>query len=95
MPLSRALPDGTNYHLVLAATRPRLSDGMRRLNGDYARRFNKRHGRRGHLFDERFSSFAVEDERHLEAAIHYVLQNPVRAGLCDEARDWTWAAAAA
>ena len=85
---------GTHYHLVLATTRTSLSDGMRRLNGDYARRFNKRHGRRGHLFDERFSSFAVEDERHLEAAIHYVLQNPVRAGLCDEARDWAWAAAA-
>jgi REP element-mobilizing transposase RayT len=85
---------GTHYHLVLAATRASLSDGMRRLNGDYARRFNKRHGRRGHLFDERFSSFAVEDERHLEAAIEYVLQNPVRAGLCEDARDWQWSAAA-
>ena len=82
----------THYHLVLASTCASLSDGMRRLNGDYARRFNKRHGRRGHLFDERFSSFAVEDEQHLEAAIEYVLQNPVRAGLCLEARDWEWSA---
>jgi putative transposase len=85
---------GTHYHLVVASTQAGLSDGMRRLNGTYARRFNKRHGRRGHLFDERFSSFAVEDERHLEAAIHYVLQNPVEARLCAEARDWPWAAAA-
>lgn len=82
----------THYHLVLASTCASLSDGMRRLNGDYARRYNKRHGRRGHLFDERFSSFAVEDEQHLEVAIEYVLQNPVRARLCLEARDWDWSA---
>jgi REP element-mobilizing transposase RayT len=86
---------GTHYHLVLEASRAQLSDGMRRLNGDYARRFNRRHGRRGHLFEERFSSFVLRDERHLEAAVAYVLQNPVRAGLCAQARDWQWSAAAA
>jgi len=85
---------GTHYHLVLAASRERLSHGMRRLNGAYARRFNKRHGRRGHLFDERFASFAIEDDRHLGAAIDYVLQNPVKAGLCHDARDWPWSDAA-
>jgi putative transposase len=85
---------GTHYHLVLELSRERLSEGMRRLNGDYARRFNRRHGRRGHLFDERFSSYVLLDERHLEAAIEYVLQNPVRAGLCKDARDWRWSAAA-
>jgi REP element-mobilizing transposase RayT len=84
---------GTHYHLVLDVSHERLSDGMRRLNGDYARRFNKRHGRRGHLFAERFSSYVLRDERHLEVAVHYVLQNPVRAGLCTQAGDWQWAAA--
>jgi putative transposase len=86
---------GTHYHLVLEASRMQLSEGMRRLNGDYARRFNKRHGRRGHLFEERFSSFVLRDERHLEAAVEYVLQNPVKAGLCTKARDWQWSAATA
>ena len=31
---------GTHYHLVLDESSRRLSNGMRRLNGDYARRFN-------------------------------------------------------
>jgi len=84
---------GTHYHLVLEASRERLSEGMRRLNGDYARRFNKRHGRRGHLFEERFASYVIRDEQHLRAAVAYVLENPVRAGLCAEAADWQWAAA--
>jgi len=86
---------GTHYHLVLEASTVRLSEGMRRLNGDYARRFNRRHGRRGHLFEERFSSYVLHDEGHLEAAVEYILQNPVQAGLCRQARDWRWSAAAA
>jgi putative transposase len=86
---------GTHYHLVLEASREQLSNGMRRLNGNYARRFNRRHGRRGHLFESRFSSFVIRDERHLAAAVEYVLQNPVRAGLCAEGRDWQWSAATA
>ena len=84
---------GTHYHLVLETTQARLSEGMRRLNGDYARRFNKRHGRRGHLFNERFASHVIGGERHLQAAIAYVLENPARAGLCSHAGDWQWAAA--
>jgi REP element-mobilizing transposase RayT len=56
-------------------------------------RFNRRHGRRGHLFGDRFSSYVLRDERHLAAAVEYVLQNPVRAGLCDQARDWRWSGA--
>src|SRR5262245_44167601 len=84
----------THYHLVLETTQARLSESMRRLNGDYARRFNKRHGRRGHLFDERLASYVIRDEQHLRAPITYVLQNPVRAGLCAQADDWQWAAAA-
>jgi REP element-mobilizing transposase RayT len=85
---------GTHYHLVVEATREHLSDGMRSLNGDYARRFNHRHGRRGHLFGDRFSSFVLRDDAHLQAAVVYVLSNPVRAGLCPDPWDWPWSAAA-
>ena len=82
---------GTHYHLVIEATRAALSAGMQRLNGVYALRFNRRHGRKGHLFGERFSSYVIRDEAHLAAAVEYVLQNPVKAGLCGDARDWPWA----
>ena len=82
----------THYHLVVATPVDRLSPGMRRLNGDYARAFNKRHGRRGHLWSERFASWVIEDEAHLENTIRYVLLNPVRAGLCRRPEDWPWSA---
>jgi len=81
---------GTHYHLIVEASRENLSAGMQRLNGVYARRFNRRHGYRGHVFEDRFASFVIEDEPHLQAAVTYVHQNPVRAGLCKRAEDWRW-----
>jgi REP element-mobilizing transposase RayT len=85
---------GTHYHLIVEATRESHSAGMQRLNGIYALRLNRRHARKGHPFAERYSSYALLDDRHLEAAVEYFLQNPVKAGLCDEARDWEWFSAA-
>jgi putative transposase len=80
----------THYHLVVEATRTALSAGMQRLNSAYARYFNRRHGRFGHVFAERFSSRAIEDETYLYEACAYVVLNPVKAGLCERAADWPW-----
>jgi len=54
------------------------------------RRFNRSHDRRGHLFEGRFSAYAIQDESYLEAACRYVLENPVRAGRCDTVEAWQW-----
>ena len=69
---------------------PNLSLGMRQLNGLYARRFNRRHRRVGHVFQARFRSILVESESYLLAVCRYVVLNPVRAGLCDDPADWPW-----
>ena len=81
---------GTHYHLVVEAKREQMSHAVHRLNGLYAQSFNRRHERRGHLFENRFSSWVITDEGHLDATIAYVLENPVSAGLCTEAREWLW-----
>jgi putative transposase len=80
----------THYHLLLETTQGDLSKGMHRLNGIYAQGFNRRHARKGHLFEERFSSYVIETDEHFEAACRYVLENPVRAALCDHAAQWPW-----
>jgi REP element-mobilizing transposase RayT len=79
-----------HYHLVVGTHRDLLSYGVYRLNGVYAQAFNERHTRSGHLFGDRFAAFAIGDEDHLREACEYVLQNPVRAGLCKRAADWPW-----
>ena len=86
---------GNHYHLVLEIRQPLLSRGMQWLNGVYAMRFNRAHGRVGHLFAGRFGAIAIESERQLAVTCDYVIHNPVRAGLCAEAADWPWARARA
>jgi putative transposase len=55
----------------------------------YTRRVNRREGWQGHLWQERFHSF-VMDERHLLMAVRYIELNPVRAGLCRRPEEWPW-----
>jgi putative transposase len=81
---------GTHFHVIVACSREQLSRAMHRLNGLYAQGFNRRHGRRGHLFEERFSAWLIETEEHLIAAINYVLENPAAADLCRDSCDWIW-----
>ncbi|HQR44882.1 MAG TPA: transposase [Thermoanaerobaculia bacterium] len=79
-----------HYHLLLETPEPNLSRGMRQLNGLYTQRFNRRHGRDGHLMQGRFKSILVEKEAHLLELCRYVVLNPVRAGSARSAREWRW-----
>jgi putative transposase len=86
---------GTHYHLLIETQGENLSRGLQRLNGVYAQLFNRRHSRTGHLFGSRFHAWTIQDEAHLRATHRYVLENPVRAGLCATASDWPWNASRA
>jgi REP element-mobilizing transposase RayT len=80
----------THYHLAVETPRPNLPLGMRQLNGNYARRFNRRHGRNGHVFGSRYRSILVEDPRYELTVSRYVVLNPVRAGICTHPGEWPW-----
>jgi REP element-mobilizing transposase RayT len=81
---------GNHFHLVVRTPDANIGDGMCRLNGGYARSFNRRHGRCGHLFERRYHAELVQTESHLLEVIRYVALNPVRAGLCLRADEWRW-----
>ena len=80
-----------HVHLIAC---PQTADGLALALGAAHRRranFGNARGRwRGHLFDGRFASVAMDDD-HLIAAIGYVALNPVRARLVARAEDWPWA----
>lgn len=79
-----------HFHLALELETPTLSAGMHWLNGCYAQWFNRRHGFKGHLFEDRFHSEAVETESHFLEVTRYLPLNPVRAGICDHPGEWPW-----
>jgi REP element-mobilizing transposase RayT len=77
-----------HYHLLVETPQPNLSDGMQRLNSTYAQWFNQLHGFSGHVFERRFFSRLVESTYDLLELVRYIVLNPVRAGICAEARAW-------
>jgi REP element-mobilizing transposase RayT len=78
----------THHHLILRGAE--ISAGMKTLNGGHSQAFNRRHGRRGALFESRFSDREIRGEDHLEAAVRYVEWNPVSAGIVGDVADWSW-----
>jgi putative transposase len=86
---------GNHYHLAIGTPECTLSKGMHRLLTRYAQRFNRRHGRRGHLFQERFKSVLVEEESHATVLTRYIALNAVRAGFCARPEEWRWSSYAA
>jgi putative transposase len=79
-----------HYHLVVETPEANLSAGMHRLNGGYARWFNRRYNLNGHLFQQRFHAVLVESDWHLLELSRYLALNPVRAGLCRTPAAWPW-----
>ena len=72
---------GNHVDLVLEDYEDEMSAAMQRLLLTYARRFNKRIGRAGCLFRDRFDRRSLDTDRHLMAAIRYVHANPQEAGI--------------
>ncbi len=78
----------THSHLYVRMSEANLSLFMQLLLGRYARAFNKRHGREGHLFQSPFWSRRTTTEAQLLMALGYIALNPVRHGLCAHPREW-------
>jgi putative transposase len=79
-----------HMHLLLETPEGNLSEGMQRLQNRYAKRFNHRHEKVGHLFGSRFGAVRVKSDEQMIAVTSYVLMNPVEAGLCKEPDLWPW-----
>lgn len=86
----------TNHvHLVaVPATENGLSAVLKPLHMRYAQRINRQCGWKGHLWQGRYFSSAL-DESYLWAAVRYVERNPVRAKLVRKAERYRWSSARA
>ena len=67
---------------------------MRPLQMRFAQRVNRVRGLKGHVWQGRYFSSAL-DHAYMWAAIRYVERNPVRANISERAEDYPWSSAAA
>ncbi len=71
-----------------------LSKMMHKINTSYVAYFNKKYKRSGHLFQDRFSSWVIVDEEHLQRTKEYIENNPVSAGIAQNKGEFIWGSGA-
>lgn len=79
-----------HFHLLIETPEANLSDAMRRLNSNYAQKFNRLNGCDGHVLQGRYKSILVEKDSYLLEVSRYIVLNPVRAGLVSDPAHWPW-----
>jgi putative transposase len=80
----------THYHLLVILRKPTLSSGMQRLQGRYARYFNRDSKRIGALWRARYGDVMIESDGHLREVVRYIARNAPRAGICERPEDYPW-----
>jgi putative transposase len=85
-----------HVHLLL---RPSDEAGLGRAVKETHRRYttmiNRREGWTGYLWQGRFGSEPLSDDRAALGAARYIERNPIEAGLVSRPEDWPWSSAAA
>ena len=82
-----------HWHLVLyPSTDTQMAEFMGWLTNTHTRQYRTRTRTigYGHLYQDRYKSFPVQNDKHLVDLIRYVEQNPLRARLVKRSEDWRW-----
>jgi len=70
-----------HYHLLIETEKENISTFMRIVNANYAKYFNKKYKRSGHLWQDRYKSKFIISDEYLYVLIRYIEYNPIDAGL--------------
>lgn len=81
---------GNHVHLLINEKDNSIARIMKCINVSYAMYFNKKYSRIGHLFQDRFRSEVIDDEKYLLAVVRYIHNNPVKAKLVEDVGQYKW-----
>lgn len=79
-----------HIHLIIKECKTNISLLMKRLGTSYAYWYNLKYQRTGHVFQDRFKSENVEDDRYLLTVVRYVHLNPVKAEIVNKPEEYLW-----
>lgn len=82
-----------HVHLAVKEDQGILSSCIKGISIGYVSYFNKKYGKSGPLFYDRFKSEAIGDEAQLLAVIRFIHNNPVKAGIEKEPCGYEWSSA--
>jgi REP element-mobilizing transposase RayT len=67
-----------------------LSKTLRSWKSFTAKKANQLLGLSGHFWQPEYFDRLIKSERQFEFTLRYILNNPVKAGLCNEFQEWQW-----
>ncbi|MBQ7669299.1 MAG: transposase [Clostridia bacterium] len=81
---------GNHLHLLIKESETGISQFIKKVGTKYVYWYNLKYRRTGHLFQDRFKSEAVENEKYFKTVIRYIHQNPLKAGLVKHISDYPY-----
>lgn len=79
-----------HVHILIKEGNESLSKPMKRKGISYAYWYNFKYERSGDIFQDRYKSEPVEDDKYLLTVIRYIHQNPLKAGILEEINEYQW-----
>ncbi len=79
-----------HFHMALETKDVELWKIMKRMLHPYSVNFNKKYNYTGHLFENRYTSCLIEDERYFLEVSRYIHLNPVKARIVRDPLDYTY-----
>ena len=79
-----------HFHLLIRERDERVGETIKRIASSYVYYYNRKYGRDGHLFKERFKSEPVNDMAYFTVLLRYIHQNPVKAGIVEKVKDYEY-----
>lgn len=77
-------------HLLGAVDREPLAKIMQGIQQSYTQYYNRKYGRAGHVFEQRYKAKLCKQDSYLLNLLRYIHQNPVKAGLTQSVKyEWS------
>ena len=81
---------GNHLHILLKEGKEEIDLIVKRIAGSYVYWYNRKYRRTGHLFQDRFKSEPVDDDRYFLTVLRYIHQNPIKAKICKTAEQYRY-----
>ena len=79
-----------HVHLLIKEGKEDLGIVFRRIGSKFVYWYNWKYKRSGHLFQDRYKSEVVENDKYFLTVLRYIHQNPVKAGIVDRIKKYPW-----
>lgn len=79
-----------HVHLLLHSELQKMTETLKKINIKFAKFYNSKYKRVGHVFQDRFKSEVIDSENYLIGAMRYIHNNPVKAKISIDVSDYYW-----